>query len=340
MGKYVKSGTIEMFNSPSIKSYAAAVGKKEGEGPLRDCFDAIEDDVTLGKESWEKSESELQKRAFSIALSKGQLAESDIGFIFAGDLLNQSVASGYSMRDCDIPFIGLYGACSTMAESLALASVFVENGLSDNIAALTSSHFCSAERQFRMPVNYGGQRSPSSQWTATASGCAVVSKRDENASPPFVHAVTFGKVKDYGVTDASNMGAAMAGAAYDTIATHLSNTNKSIEDFDCIVTGDLGKVGSEILYEWFDKDKVNIKKKHKDCGLMLYDLEKQDVHAGGSGCGCAASVLCGYFLGEIAQNKISNILFTATGALMSPTVIQQGESIPGVAHCVHIGGVK
>jgi stage V sporulation protein AD len=336
MGKFIKGGTVEFFNPPPIKSYAAAVGKKEGEGPLENCFDYIGDDVTLGRDSWEKSESGLQQRAFSIALQKGSLAQTDISMIFAGDLLNQCVASGYSARDYDIPFIGLYGACSTMAESLALAAVFIENSLGENAAAITSSHFCSAERQFRFPVNYGGHRATTAQWTATAAGCAIVSSRTPESTPPFINAVTFGKVKDYGIKDAHNMGAAMAGAAYDTICTHLTNTAKSINDFDYIVTGDLGTVGSEMLYDLFDKDRINIKKKHKDCGLMLYDLEKQDVHAGGSGCGCAAGVLCGYYLREIAQGKIDNILFTATGALMSPTIVQQGESIPGVAHCVHI----
>ncbi|MCL2633326.1 MAG: stage V sporulation protein AD [Oscillospiraceae bacterium] len=333
MGKFIQGGTVQMFNAPSVKSYAAAVGKKEGEGPLADCFDYIGEDVTLGTDSWEKAENMLQKYAFSIALQKGSLAQTDIAMIFAGDLLNQCTASGYAVRDFDIPFVGLYGACSTMAESLALASVFIENGLGGNIAALTSSHFCAAERQFRFPLNYGGQRTPTSQWTATAAGCAVVSSRE---MPPYINAVTFGKIKDYGITDVNNMGAAMSGAAYDTISTHLSNTSKSIDDFDYIVTGDLGLVGSELLYDLFDKDRVNIQKKHKDCGLMLYDLKGQDIHAGGSGCGCAASVLCGYFLQEIAQGKIKNILFTATGALMSPTMIQQGESIPGIAHAIHI----
>jgi len=206
MAKFIKGGTIEMFNSPPVKSYAAAAGKKESEGPLADCFDYIEEDVTLGKESWEKSEAALQQRAFSLALQKGQLAETDISMIFAGDLLNQCIASGYSARDYDIPFIGLYGACSTMAESLALAAVFIENGLGANAAAVTSSHFCSAERQFRFPVNYGGQRTPTSQWTATAAGCAIVSGRTAESVPPYINAVTFGKVKDYGVKDTNNMG--------------------------------------------------------------------------------------------------------------------------------------
>jgi len=340
MGKFIKGGTIEMSNPPTIKSYAAAVGKKEGEGTFGHCFDYVGEDVTFGQDSWEKSERELQKKAFSLALQKTSLTESDIDLLFAGDLLNQCITSGYSARDYEIPFIGLYGACSTMAESLALAAVFAENGLCQNVAALTSSHYCTAERQFRFPVNYGGQRTPTSQWTATASGCAIVSPRDcasdSNSQSPCVRSVTFGKVKDYGIKDANNMGAAMAGAAHDTISTHLANTGKTIDDFDCIVTGDLGLVGSEVLYDLFDKDKINLKKNHKDCGLMMYDLKSQDVHSGGSGCGCAAGILCGHFLNEIACGNIKDILFTATGALLSPMIVQQGESIPGVAHCLHI----
>ena len=337
---FVKGGTIIMQNAPSLKSFAAAVGKKEGEGPLSEYFDYVGDDVTFGaseqgRESWEKSECLLQQKAFSLALGKGAISETDVSIVFAGDLLNQCIASGYSVRDYDIPFVGLYGACSTMAESLALAAVFIDNGLGENAVAVTSSHFCSAERQFRFPVNYGGQRAPTSQWTATGAGCAIVAPKLQ--SGPCIRAVTFGKVKDCGIKDANNMGAAMAGAAYSTIATHLENAGKTIDDFDFIVTGDLGLVGSSVLYELFDKDKINLKKKHKDCGLMLYDLKKQDVHAGGSGCGCGASVLCGYFLREISAGRISDILFVATGALMSPTIIQQGESIPGVAHAVHIG---
>ncbi|MCL1789339.1 MAG: stage V sporulation protein AD [Oscillospiraceae bacterium] len=344
MGKFIKGGTVEMYNSPTVKAFAAAVGKKEGEGPLSKHFDYIGEDITFGtgthgKDSWEKAETMLQQKALSLALRKGSLGEDDISMIFAGDLLNQCIASGYAARDYDIPFIGLYGACSTMAESLALAAIFIENGLGENAAALTSSHYCTAERQFRFPVNYGSHRTPTSQWTATASGCAVVSPRMPDSPPPYIYAVTFGKVKDYGIKDTNNMGAAMAGAAYDTISTHLTNTGKTIDDFDHIITGDLGVVGSEVLYDLFDKDKINFKKKHKDCGLMLYDSETQDVHAGGSGCGCGASVLCGYFLREMAAGKLKNILFTATGALMSPTIIQQGESIPGIAHAVHIGSL-
>lgn len=333
MSNLTKDGTIFLPTSPSIASYAAAVGKKEGEGPLANCFDYIAEDVTLGENSWEKSESKLQQYAFTNALSKGDFSESDIDFLFAGDLLNQCVASAYGSRDTSIPFFGLFGACSTMAESLSLASIFVDSGTAVNAAAVTSSHFCSAERQFRLPVNYGGQRTPTAQWTATAAGCAIVSS---HGAPPYVKAVTVGKIKDMGVTDANNMGAAMATAAYDTISRHLANTEQSVDDFDLILTGDLGQVGSDILVELFQKDNVDILGKHNDCGLMLYDLKSQDVHAGGSGCGCSASVLCGHILPEIAKGNLKNVLFAATGALMSPTIVQQGESIPGISHAVHI----
>ena len=333
MSNLTKDGTIYLPTSPSIASYAAAVGKKEGEGPLANCFDYIAEDVTLGENSWEKSESKLQQYAFTNALSKGNFSESDIDFLFAGDLLNQCVASAYGSRDTSIPFFGLFGACSTMAESLSLASIFVDGGTAVNAAAVTSSHFCSAERQFRLPVNYGGQRTPTAQWTATAAGCAIVSP---HGAPPYVKAVTVGKIKDMGVTDANNMGAAMATAAYDTISRHLANTEQSADDFDLILTGDLGQVGSDILIELFQKDNVDISGKHNDCGLMLYDLKSQDVHAGGSGCGCSASVLCGHILPEIAKGNLKNVLFAATGALMSPTIVQQGESIPGISHAVHI----
>lgn len=333
MAKLTQDGTITLPTAPSIASYAAAVGKKEGEGPLGSCFDYISEDVTLGESSWEKSESKLQQFAFTNALSKGNFSESDMDFLFAGDLLNQCVASAYGARETSIPFFGLFGACSTMAESLSLASIFVDSGAAVNAAAVTSSHFCSAERQFRLPVNYGGQRTPTAQWTATAAGCAIVAP---HSAPPYVKAVTIGKIKDMGVTDANNMGAAMAEAAHDTISRHLANMGQSIDAFDLILTGDLGKVGSEILIELFQRDNVDISGKHNDCGLMLYDLEKQDVHAGGSGCGCSASVLCGHILPEIAKGNLKNVLFAATGALMSPTIVQQGESIPGISHAVHI----
>jgi stage V sporulation protein AD len=334
MGRYLGKGTIELDNAPSILSYASAAGPKEGDGPLAKYFDYIGEAAHLGEtNSWERAEIILQKSAFRAALEKGQLAETDISFIFAGDLLNQCTCSSYGIRDFDIPFIGLFGACSTMAESLGLASVFVESGVAKNAAAMTSSHFCSAERQFRTPLNYGGQRTPTSQWTATAAGCAVVAPRDK---PPYVKAVTFGKVTDMGVKDSNNMGGAMAGSAYETINTHLTNTNQCIHDFDMILTGDLGSVGSGLLIDLFKRDEIDIARVHADCGMMLYKNKEQDTHAGASGCGCSASVLCSLILKRITDGTYKNVLFVATGALMSPTMIQQGESIPAVAHAVHI----
>lgn len=322
-----------MSNPPSIRSFAAAVGRMEGEGPLGSCFDYVSEDSTFGENTWEKAESRLQQHALEHALAKGKISEGEISLLFAGDLLNQCTGSAYSVRDIGVPFVGLYGACSTMAESLSLAAIFADCGVGEYNAALTSSHFCSAERQFRFPETYGGQRPPSAQWTATASGCVIVEK---HSSPPYIKSVTIGTIKDLGIKDANNMGAAMAPAAYSTIKNHLENTQLPPEAFDIILTGDLGEVGTKILRDLFKKDGIDIESVHNDCGLMLYDREKQDVHAGGSGCGCSASVLCGHILGRVKSGELKNVLFVATGALMSPTLVQQGESIPGIAHAVHI----
>lgn len=324
--------TTHIFkNTPSIISSAAIGGKKESEGPLGDYFDKINDDPYMSADTFEKGESQLQKQAIIHALQKTQLTENDIDVMFGGDLLNQCVGTTYGIRDFEIPFLGIYGACSTMAEGLLLSSLFVDGGYSKKALAVTSSHFCTAERQYRFPLNYGGQRTPTSQWTATASGALIVSEKSE---PPYIRAVTVGKIVDMGVTDANNMGAAMAPAAFDTLSQFFKDTGKKPEDFDAVVTGDLGKVGSRILCELFERENVNIRDNHKDCGMMLYSFETQDVHAGGSGCGCAGSVLCGYFLPQLRSGSIRNILFAATGALMSPTVNQQGESIPGISHAV------
>ena len=236
-----------------------------------------------------------------------------------------------------MPFLGIYGACSTMAEGLLLASLFVDNDLAKKAMAVTSSHFCTAERQYRFPLNYGGQRTPTSQWTATASGSLVVAPSEK---PPYIRGCTIGKIVDLGVSDANNMGAAMAPAAFSTISTFFTDTGMTPSDFDYIVTGDLGKVGSRILCELFERENINIRDNHKDCGMMLYDFDEQDIHAGGSGCGCAGSVLCGYFLPKLRAGEIKNILFAATGALMSPTVNQQGESIPSISHLVWLSGEK
>ena len=333
MSRYITGGTVVTDTLPSIVSYGTAVGRMEGEGPLGSCFDYVSEDSCFGEKTWEKAESRLQQHAFEQALLRGSIAEKDISFVFAGDLLNQCTGSAYSMRNNGLRFVGMYGACSTMAETLCMAAIFADNSVGTLCAALTSSHFCSAERQFRFPETYGGQRPPTAQWTATASGCAIVGAHSE---APFIKAVTIGTIVDMGIKDANNMGAAMAPAAYDTIKTHFANTGTAPEDYDLILTGDLGFVGSEILRDLFLQDGVTLGERYNDCGLMIFDREKQDVHAGGSGCGCSASVLCGHILPRVKKGELRNVLFAATGALMSPTLVQQGESIPGISHCVHV----
>lgn len=333
MAKKISRSTFIMDDPPSIHSYASVVGKKEGEGPLGKYFDEVEPDGYFGEKTWEKGESQLLKRTLDKALSKGGLKPQDIDYMFAGDLLNQCISSTYGLRDFEIPIFGIYGACSTMSEGLALASLMTDSGIGGKVAAITSSHFCSAERQFRFPLSYGCVRTPTAQWTCTASGAAILSPK---ASAPYVRAVTVGKIVDLGVTDANNMGAAMAPAAADVIETFLNDTAMSPEQFDYIITGDLGLVGSRLLIELLRMDGIDISKQHRDCGLMMFDLEEQDVHAGGSGCGCSGSILCGYFLNRVRTGEIKNILFCATGALMSPTASQQGESIPSISHAVYI----
>lgn len=333
MARKISRNTFETDNPPSISSYASVVGKMEGEGPLGQFFDETEQDGYFGQKTWEQGESELQRRTLAKALEKGGLTAEDVDFMFAGDLLNQCIGSTFGLRDFSIPLFGIYGACSTMSEGLALASLMCDSGLGQNVAAITSSHFCSAERQFRFPLSYGCVRTPTAQWTCTASGAVILSPK---STAPFVRGCTVGKIVDLGVTDANNMGAAMAPAAAYVIKTHLQDRGLSPSDFDAIVTGDLGLVGSSLLTELMRNEGMDISKQHKDCGMMMFDRDEQDVHAGGSGCGCSGAVLCGYFLDRIRTGELKNILFCATGALMSTTATQQGESIPSISHAVHI----
>lgn len=325
--------TILTTTMPRILSWAAAVGKKEGDGPLGKEFDFIAQDTTLGEPSWERAESLLQKTAVQLALKKGNYTASDIDVIFAGDLLNQCIGSTFGLRDFGIPLIGLFGACSTMALSLLNAALYVDSGAAKKAVAVTSSHFCSAERQFRQPLDYGGQRTPTAQWTVTGSGAAIVGHGDSGI---YIDGFTVGRPVDMGITDANNMGAAMAPAAADTISRYLKDTSTSPDDYDLIITGDLGIVGSQLLSELLAKDNVDITRVHRDCGVLIFDIEEQDVHAGGSGCGCSASVLCSHILNRLQKKELHSVLFCATGALMSPTSSQQGESIPGIAHLLHI----
>lgn len=328
-GKY----TLQMEKKPVLIGWAAVVGKKEAEGPLKDSFDKIYYDTMAGQQTWEQAESQLQKEAVSLALGKADVKADQVNVIFAGDLLNQCISSSFGLRSFDIPFLGQYGACSTMAQTLLLSALSVDTGCADYAVAVTSSHFCSAERQFRFPLEYGGQRTPTAQRTVTGSGSAVVAAQGEG---PKIEAVTVGKIVDLGVTDANNMGAAMAPAAAEIIKNFLNDSGRKPSDFDLVITGDLGEVGSKLLYELLEKDHIDIKNRHNDCGLLIYDREKQDVHAGGSGCGCSGSVLCSYILNNMQKKNAHDVLFIATGALMSPTSSQQGESIPGIAHLVHI----
>ena len=329
--------TFVLCNPPSIAGHANVVGQKEGAGPLKNSFDLIGTDDAFGERSWEKAEVEMQKRALSMALEKAKQTPSVLDFLFAGDLLNQCISAGYAARGTGIPFFGLYGACSTMAESLGLAALLLDGEFGEWGAAVTSSHFCSAERQYRTPLEYGGQRTPTSQWTATAAGAVVLAK---NGDGPYITHVTPGRIQDKGIKDANNMGAAMAWAAYDTISQHLKDTQRSTAYYDLIVTGDLGKLGMEIVTDLFAQDGIDLSTHYTDCGVLLFDLKEQDVHCGASGCGCSAAVLTGYLLNGMRAGQWQNILFCGTGALHSPTSLGQGESIPGICHAVAISTGK
>ena len=335
--KHIGKQSITLANPPSIAGHACVVGKKEGEGPLQDSFDLINEDTFFGEKTWEKAESEMQKQAFRLALDKASLPPSTVEFVFAGDLLNQCIGSAFSLRDMNIPYFGIYGACSTMSEGLALAAMMIDGGYADCTASVTSSHFASAERQFRFPLEYGGQRSPTAQWTVTGSGAVILTAEGPG---PYITNITCGKIIDQGIKDASNMGAAMAPAAYDTLTNHFSDLSRKPSDYDLIVTGDLGAVGGEILMDFFKKDNVELSPSYNDCGLMIYDREGQDVHAGGSGCGCSASVLTGHLLNGMRAGRWNHLLFAATGALLSPVSTQQGESIPSICYAVSISNTR
>lgn len=333
MQKRLGRQTVALERPSVILSHAAVGGKQESEGPLAAYFDLLNDDSFFGEKTWEKAESAMQKSALSKALEKANLSPEQLDYILAGDLLNQCVGSSFGLRDFGVPFYGLYGACSTMGESLALGSLLIAGGFAQKLGALTSSHFCTAERQYRMPVPYGSQRTPTAQWTATASGCVILGAEGKG---PHVTTVTCGKIVDKGVKDANNMGAAMAPAAYDTLSAHFAATGTRPEDYDLVVTGDLGVLGHQIVTDLFAQDGVDMSRNYLDCGMLIYDIQKQDMHAGGSGCGCAASVLCGYLLTEMEEGKWKKLLFAPTGALLSPTTTFQGESIPSICHAVSI----
>ncbi len=323
--------TLFFDNPPSVATFASVVGKKEGEGPYGKSFDRVEQNAYFGQKSWEAAESTMFKEAVTTAIEKGNFRTSDISFMASGDLLNQCTATGYAARRIGIPFLGLYGACSTMAESLFVASLLVSGGAKRALAA-TSSHFCSSERQFRFPLEYGSQRPPTSQWTVTGAGAVILEKEGKG---PYITSATAGKVIDAGVCDANNMGCAMAPAFCDTLLSHLTATKSKPDDYDLIVSGDLGHTGKRVASDLLKQEyHINIDKVYSDCGCMIFDAKRQDVHSGGSGCGCSAAMLAGYILPQMKKGHFNRVLFIATGALMSPTMSCQGESIPSVAHAI------
>lgn len=333
----MKKGTasIAFKQQPCILGAASVVGSKEGEGPLRKLFDQIEQDDTFGKNTWEEAESELQKRAAQLAIQKAAVPKPAIRYLFAGDLLGQSIATSFGLLEMNIPLFGLYGACSTMGESLSLGSIVMSAGYADYVMCLTSSHFASAEKEFRFPLEYGNQRPASATWTVTGSGAVILGKEGGIAK---ISGITTGKIVDYGIRDSQNMGAAMAPAAADTIAQNLKDFQIKPCEYDKIITGDLGKVGKTAVIDLLREQGYDIEKQHMDCGLEIYNEQQQNAEAGGSGCGCAAVTLCSYVLRMVEEGKWKKVLFVPTGALLSKTSFNEGQTIPGIAHAVVIEG--
>lgn len=331
--KKVGNQSYILSNPINITSTASIVGPKEKAGPLHQFFDQCLEDEFWGEKSWEKAESKIVKETVNMAISKSGIPSNQIDFCFAGDLLNQCIASSFGLREINIPFIGLFGACSTFVESMIVASSFIDGDFAENVICSASSHFCSAEKQFRFPLELGNQRPPSSQWTVTGAGSVVLTK---TGNGPFITSFTAGKIVDMGIKDANNMGAAMAGAAEDTLISHFKDTGRNPNYYDAIFTGDLGHIGKDILIDLASSKGYNIKANYNDCGVLIFDKDKQDTHSGGSGCGCIASVFSGYVYKMLQEKKYKKVLMIATGALMNSTSTQQGESIPGIAHAISI----
>lgn len=333
MGKIGKC-SIEFDNKPLISASASVVGQKEGDGPLGEYFDRVIDDPMAGQNTWEEAESEMQRQLVDELLIKSGLQAKEIRYFFAGDLLGQLIATSFGISGFEVPVFGLYGACSTMGEALSLAAMTVSAGYADNVIAMTSSHFGSAEKQFRFPLDYGNQRPLCATWTVTGAGGVILSASGE--SDICVSGITTGRIVDYGIQDSFNMGAAMAPAACDVIYNHLMDFERRPEDYDAIYTGDLGSVGQTILIDLMDKRGFDISKVHHDCGVEIYDAGTQDTHAGGSGCGCSAATLSAQILRRIREGEYSRVLFVPTGALLSAISFNEGKTVPGIAHAVVI----
>ena len=331
--KKVGKQTISFDAPPIILETASIVGPKESECPMAKYFDQCLTDEFWGEKTWEKAESKIIKETVNTVISKSGIPSKDIDFCFAGDLLNQCISSSFGLRALNIPFFGVFGACSTFVESMCLGSVFIESGAAKYVLCATSSHFCSAEKQFRFPLELGNQRPPTSQWTVTGSGASILGHVGEG---PYITHITPGKIVDMGIKDANNMGAAMAPAALDTIIQHFEDTGRKPSYYDAIISGDLGHIGKDILNEMMQSKGYNIKSLYNDCGVLMFDKNKQDTHSGGSGCACIGTIFSGYFFKELKEKRIRRLLLVATGALMNSTSTQQGESIPGIAHAISI----
>ena len=331
--KKIGNQSYKLENPVAILNTASIVGPKEKDGPLNQYFDKCLDDEFWGEETWEKAESKLVKETSNLVISKSGIATKDIDFCFAGDLINQCISTSFGLRDLNIPFFGVFGACSTFVESNLLGAISIDGNFATNVLCCSSSHFCSAEKQFRFPLELGNQRPPSSQWTVTGAGATIISK---NGNGPYITTLTPGKIVDMGIKDSNNMGAAMATAALDTLITHFNDTGRSPNYYDAIFTGDLGYIGKDILIDLSKKKGFNINSNYNDCGVLMFNKEKQDTHSGGSGCGCIATVFSGYIYQKFLNNEYKKILLIATGALTNSLTSQQGESIPGIAHAISI----
>lgn len=343
MNQKLGRASVRLERPVYILNSASVVGTKEGQGPLGLLFDKVGRDDMFGCKTWEEAESTLQKEAVGLALEKAGLRPEDISYIFAGDLLGQSMATSFGISSYQIPLLGVYGACSTCGESLALGAMSIAGGFADKVACVTSSHFASAEKEFRFPLDYGSQRPLSATWTVTGSGAFVLTDEPEGGGRKArarISAMTVGKVVDYGLKDSMNMGACMAPAAASTLEQHFTDFAGQPEEYDKIITGDLGKVGQRVLIDLLRKQGYDISEQHMDCGLEIYDAASQDTHAGGSGCGCSAVTLSAYILKQLEEGNWKKVLFIPTGALLSKTSFNEGMSVPGIAHALVIETIR
>ncbi|GAA3643256.1 stage V sporulation protein AD [Asaccharospora irregularis] len=331
--KRIGKMTVKLENKPTIISTGSVVGPKEGEGPLNQYFDLVLTDDLYGQKTWELAESKMVETAMKKAVNKAGKKLTDVNYLFAGDLINQLFPASFAARELEIPFFGIYGACSTMSEGISLASMIVDGGFADLALAGTSSHYCTAERQFRFPLELGNQKPMTAQWTVTGAGSVLIASEGNG---PKVKYITTGKVIDKGIDDGNNMGAAMAPAAIDTIYSYFEDTKDDPNSFDLIATGDLGVVGKKITEDLLKERGIDISNVYVDCGIEMFDLEKQDVHCGGSGCGCSATVFAGYIYDKLVKNEFKKVMLVSTGALLSPTSTLQKQTIPCIAHAVVI----